>query len=488
MKKIKFLVAGLVAFSTSVLYAQNQQNKWLIGVGLHAVNHSSVNPIFNKFFKTKSWSIVLPLSKFTIGRSLTDHLALDLTASLGEVTNSRVGWNNFKDEFFLKAGLGLRFHPFSKNYWFDPYLRVGANYHKLDYSGKIYTISPGNTFATNKKDFFLVDGGVGINFWITENFGLNLESNYNCVPSVKKDYANIFQHTAGVNFRFFKKDKDKDGIPDDRDKCPDLPGLKQFNGCPDADGDAIPDHKDKCPNVAGAKEFDGCPETDGDGIPDNLDACPKEKGPKENNGCPYMDTDGDGVFDKDDACPTVPGLKQFKGCPDTDGDGTPDNQDRCTKEKGPKENEGCPWDIKKEVEDISLTFKDILFDFDRATIRPESLPIIKEAAKRMIERAPNSKFYVYGHTDNVGKPAYNKSLSLKRAQSVRIELIKAGVDGNRLVARGFGQENPKVLNKTYEGRQENRRVEIVIRNVNEALEIKSKGQIKMKYSSKEEAL
>ncbi|XCI74868.1 MAG: OmpA family protein [Flavobacteriales bacterium] len=470
MKKIKFFVTCLVVFAASALYAQNQQNKWLIGVDAHAVDHSSVDPIFNKFFKTKNWSIIPPFSKLTVGHSLTDHLTLDFTASVAEVNNSRAGWDDFKDEFLLKAGLGFRFYLFAKNYWFDPYLRMGVNYHKLDYNGKIYTISPGNTFTTPKKDFFLVDGGIGINLWITENFGLNLESNYNWVPSMKRDYANFFQHSAGVSFRFSKKDRDKDGIPDNRDECPDIPGLKQLNGCPDTDSDSIPDYKDKCPNVSGLKELDGCPDTDGDGIPDNLDACHKEKGPKENNGCPYKDTDGDDLLDKDDACPTVPGLKQFKGCPDTDGDGIPDNQDRCPKEKGGKENGGCPWDIKKEVENINLIFKDILFDFDRATIRPESLPIIKETAKRMIEIAPpNSKFYVDGYTDNIGGSAYNKSLSLKRAQSVKIELIKASVEGNRLVARYFGRENPKASNKTREGRQENRRVEIVIININEIL-------------------
>lgn len=461
MKKIKFFIRALIALAASDLYAQNQQNKWLMGVGAHAVDHSSVDPVFNKFFKTKNWNVVPPLSKFTVGRSLTNRLAVDLTASIAEIDNHKAGWGDmFKEEFFLKAGLGLRFYPLTKNCWFDPYLRIGANFHKLDYAGKIYEISRGNIFTTNQKNFFLVDGGLGVSFWITENFGLNLESNYNLVPSVRKAYANFFQHGAGVSFRFGKKDKDKDGVPDYEDKCMDIPGLKDFNGCPD---------------------------NDSDGIPDRLDGCPNEKGPKENNGCPYKDMDGDQVLDKDDACPALPGLKQFKGCPDMDSDGVTDNLDKCPKASGSKENDGCPWDIKKEVVEINLSFKDILFDFGKAIISDEaSKEVIKEASKRMNERAPNSKFYLDGHTDNVGESTFNKQLSLKRANTVRSLLIQNGVDEDRLISRGFGQEQPKVSNKTSEGRRANRRVEIVIRNIDESLEIEieSKDKINKKHISK----
>ncbi|XOD67082.1 MAG: OmpA family protein [Flavobacteriales bacterium Tduv] len=485
MKKIKFLVTGLIGLAASALYGQNQQNRWLIGVGAHAVDHSAVHPVFNKFLKTKNWSVAPPLSKLTVARSLTNHLAVDLAASMGEIDNHRAGWDRFKNELFLKAGLGLRFYPFAKNCWVDPYLKVGANFHRLDYKGKTYTISPSNTFTTDKKNFFLVDGGVGINFWITENFGLNLESNYNWVPSVRKDYANFFQHSAGVSYRFGKKDRDKDGISDDEDQCLNIPGLKQFKGCPDTDGDGVPQHKDKCPNIAGPKENNGCPykDTDRDGVPDKNDACPKVPGLKQFKGCP--DTDGDRVLDKDDACPKVPGLKRFKGCPDTDGDGVSDNLDKCPKVPGPKENGGCLWDIKKEIIEINLSFKDILFDFGKAKIRDEaSREVIKEAAKRMNQRVPNSRFYVDGNTDNVGKPAFNKQLSLKRANAVKNLLIENGVSKDRLISRGFGQEQPKVVNKTTEDRQTNRRVEIVIRNVDESLEIESKGKIKKKHISK----
>lgn len=136
-------------------------------------------------------------------------------------------------------------------------------------------------------------------------------------------------------------DTDGDGIPDHLDACPDEPGLAEFNGCPDRDGDGIPDHLDECPDVPGIAEFNGCPDTDGDGIPDHLDECPELAGTAEFNGCP--DTDGDGIPDHLDACPDKAGPKEFDGCPDTDGDGIPDHKDKCPDQAGPAENDGCPW-------------------------------------------------------------------------------------------------------------------------------------------------
>jgi hypothetical protein len=79
------------------------------------------------------------------------------------------------------------------------------------------------------------------------------------------------------------QDKDRDGITDDKDDCPSVQGLPEFNGCPDSDGDGIKDSDDVCPSSAGLLKHKGCPDTDGDGVPDNLDKCPFEAGTVE--GC-----------------------------------------------------------------------------------------------------------------------------------------------------------------------------------------------------------
>ena len=145
-------------------------------------------------------------------------------------------------------------------------------------------------------------------------------------------------------------DKDKDGIIDPDDKCPDVPGVKENDGCPldDKDQDGIIDKDDKCPDVPGTKEKQGCPDTekdtDGDGIPDARDMCPNVPGSKENSGCPFADRDNDGLRDDVDKCPDIPGVVKNLGCPidDRDQDGVVDGSDPCPDEAGPIANLGCP--------------------------------------------------------------------------------------------------------------------------------------------------
>ncbi len=93
--------------------------------------------------------------------------------------------------------------------------------------------------------------------------------------------------------------------------------TKTYSTRKDKDQDGILNKLDKCPDVAGPVENEGCPwtESDGDGVIDKDDACPTVPGPPENNGCPWPDTDGDGILDKDDACPTIPGMPEYNGCP-----------------------------------------------------------------------------------------------------------------------------------------------------------------------------
>lgn len=269
-----------------------------------------------------------------------------------------------------------------------------------------------------------------------------------------------------------RPDTDKDGVYDDVDKCPAVFGLARYQGCPipDTDGDGINDEMDSCVTVPGVARYHGCPipDTDKDGVNDEEDSCINVPGLPQFHGCP--DTDGDGIPDPQDKCPIVPGVAKYQGCPvpDTDGDGIPDDMDVCPNEPGPASTKGCP--IEKIAVAITADFKNILFNFGKSTIKPESGAIIARAAKTMNEQIPNSSFYIDGFTDNVGSVARNKALSKARAQSVVNLLIKDGVSKDRLLARGFGKEYPKCTNSTEEGRQCNRRVEVSIRNVNQKQE------------------
>lgn len=102
----------------------------------------------------------------------------------------------------------------------------------------------------------------------------------------------------------------------------------------------------------------------------------------------------------------------------------------------------------------------INFDTNKATIKPESKPIVDQIAV-LLKNNPGLKVSVEGHTDNTGTPARNKTLSKERAQSVVQALATAGIDRKRLSAVGWGQEKPIADNRTDEGKAKNRRVEIV---------------------------
>jgi OmpA-OmpF porin, OOP family len=103
----------------------------------------------------------------------------------------------------------------------------------------------------------------------------------------------------------------------------------------------------------------------------------------------------------------------------------------------------------------------ILFDFNKATIRPESRPALDEIGRYLREH-PDRRVYVIGHTDNVGGFDFNMTLSKARAGAVAAELTKSyGIAAARLKASGVGLQAPVASNATEEGRGKNRRVELV---------------------------
>jgi OOP family OmpA-OmpF porin len=441
MKNLKLGITALALTVASSVFAQTTTNPWVIGVGAHGVNHVaqrnnfsntfSFNNFKENLFGVSKYSITPPLSKLTVARSLGKGLVLDWQTTVGNVDNKRIGMDK---EFFLQTGLGIQFKGagllWDEESWFDPYLRVGANYLRHDYTGVtfpvtdskprgggVYTAYNEDGDLTGKANHFTVSTGAGLNLWVTKNFGLGVQGDYVSTPVDKSGIANFWQASASLLFRFGNTDRDKDGIPDKEDACPDTPGLPEFQGCPDTDGDGVPDKDDQCPDVAGPKENNGCPwpDTDGDGVLDKDDACVDVPGPAENKGCPWPDTDGDGVLDKDDACPTVPGLAQYQGCPK------------------PK---------KVTAEELEKNFGGVFFDFNKATIKAESKGALDAAADLIKKDGGN--YLLEGRTDAKGAEAYNLKLSRQRAASVVAALDSRGVDPNALKSIGVGKAKATV--------------------------------------------
>jgi outer membrane protein OmpA-like peptidoglycan-associated protein len=110
---------------------------------------------------------------------------------------------------------------------------------------------------------------------------------------------------------------------------------------------------------------------------------------------------------------------------------------------------------------VNLT-NDILFDFNSASLRSQSQQTLRDLASNF-RSYPDEQVTVEGHTDSVGTPSYNQTLSEQRASSVSNYLVGEGVPSSRITSIGYGETRPKATNDTPEGRQLNRRVEIHIR-------------------------
>jgi outer membrane protein OmpA-like peptidoglycan-associated protein len=106
-----------------------------------------------------------------------------------------------------------------------------------------------------------------------------------------------------------------------------------------------------------------------------------------------------------------------------------------------------------------LALTGVLFDFDKATLKAESDPVLGRV-RDLLAGEPALKLEVQGHTDNVGADDYNLALSNARAAAVVAWLTQHGIEGGRLTARGYGKTIPVADNRTDEGRAKNRRVEI----------------------------
>ena len=129
---------------------------------------------------------------------------------------------------------------------------------------------------------------------------------------------------------------------------------------------------------------------------------------------------------------------------------------------GPNSYYKNPFTVNLEF-DPPKTFvlDDVEFDFGKATLRAESYHTLDDLVD-YLKRKPNERIEIGGHTDNIGSDEENLVLSLERAKSIVTYLTAKGISDDRLVAKGYGAEEPIEDNSTEEGRQKNRRTEVKI--------------------------
>lgn len=143
----------------------------------------------------------------------------------------------------------------------------------------------------------------------------------------------------------------------------------------------------------------------------------------------------------------------FSRKPDADLDNVPDDEDKCpgTPLGAPVNYDGC-WIIEP-----------VLFDVDKSDIRPIHNETLDDVAEIMTRRGNGGKqLWVDGHTDSTHNSAYNQSLSERRSNAVKGALVSRGMSGSQLKTRAHGEGKPAQSNRTSEGRQQNRRVELKV--------------------------
>jgi outer membrane protein OmpA-like peptidoglycan-associated protein len=444
MRKIaSFLV---VLFSALVVFSQKTELTKRPSLGINFFFKDFVTPdLIGKnglpvVLRDGTWNKIVNMSpgmSVSYYQGLNDHL--DFMANLHGTFVNYPFFNGSKigsDKFLLESDANVNLKLLTDKYFMVPYLSAGVG------AGMV-----GGTYF-----YAYAPVGTGFQFNLGEGSFINLQWSYHLRVS---DYSNYnFHYSLGFSSPLTEKkapvvlatppppppppppaDTDKDGITDDKDKCPTVPGVAKYDGCPvpDTDKDGINDENDKCPTVPGLAKYQGCP------IPD---------------------TDGDGINDEEDKCPTVPGVARYQGCPipDTDGDGVNDEEDKCPTEKGLASNFGCP-DFTPALKEAA---KSIYFTSGTAKFAVPKRALSKlDTAISILVAHPNMKMTIEGHTDNSGNDKINKPLSQKRAETILQALIGKGISKDRLTAIGYGSEKPVDTNKTPQGKANNRRVELV---------------------------
>jgi outer membrane protein OmpA-like peptidoglycan-associated protein len=110
----------------------------------------------------------------------------------------------------------------------------------------------------------------------------------------------------------------------------------------------------------------------------------------------------------------------------------------------------------------TITLHNLHFAYNSYELLPKSLKFLRPIAQYLKSHA-NTNIIVVGNTDSIASRKYNNRLSTNRANTVKMELIKMGVDANRISTKGYGEDRPVATNKTTRGRALNRRVDFIIK-------------------------
>jgi len=423
--------------------------------------------------------------------------------------------NNNWWTFIIPFSMRFIISPFDMDVW-DPFLYVGAGGLYFNNDKQPLAVQPENIPA--KQDGFtgVIPFGGGFDVAVSDAVILDFSGGYNLtfsddlngytnknVPGVNG--TNDGYYNVGIGIIFVSgsgsSDKDGDGLTKREEK-----ELKTDPNNPDTDGDGLKDGEEVKttltdplnPDSDGDLLTDGVevreyktnplkPDTDGDGLNDSeeishntnplnsdTDADQLKDGDEVNK---YMtdpltaDSDEDKLSDGEEV--TI--LKTDPKNPDSDGDGLKDGEEVNMYRTDPlnSDTDGGTVDDMTEVNrgtnpldpdddivkmDVPIVLEGITFETGKSDITPESESVLQGALKTL-QTYKDIIVEISGHTDDVGSSSSNQKLSQQRADAVRTWLISKGIDPDRIIAKGYGEDYPRVPNNSPENRRMNRRIE-----------------------------
>ena len=443
----------------------------------------------------------------------TEALEAEVGGGFGRLAGVDTQNNNWWT-FIIPFDVRFILSPFDMDVW-NPYLYGGAGgmYFNVDKmplvpspqqtkeSGWTGIFPIGGGFEIGISDAFIIDISGGYTYTLSDD--LNGYNNKD-VEGTDKAYDGYYNFGVGLTFvnGYGASDKDGDGLTkreeleistDPNNPDSDGDGLQDGEEVrvyitdplnPDSDADALKDGKEvKTYGTDPAKA-----DTDGDLLTDGNEVNSLKTDPLDNDTDDDLlddgkevnkyktnplkaDTDGDGLNDGEE-------INKFRTDPlkaDTDGEGLKDGDEVNKYRTDPLnvDTDGGTVDDFTEVErgtnpldpaddvikiDVPIVLEGITFETAKFDITPESAVVLQGALKTLTTY-PDIIVEISGHTDNVGSNSSNMILSQKRADSVRLWLIRYGVDPDRIISKGYGEDYPRVPNDSRENKRMNRRIE-----------------------------
>jgi outer membrane protein OmpA-like peptidoglycan-associated protein len=440
---------------------------------------------------------------------LIDLLDLEIGAGYGLLAGED-SQNNYWETSIIPADLRLLVSPFDSES-INPYGYFGAGMLKWDIKDKPAVTTAGSP-EEDGFDLF-IPFGLGFELKLANSLLLDISGGYNAALTDNLDYF-ISQEddgfwSAGIGLVFTgesgSSDSDLDGLTLDQEKAigtdpenPDSDGdglidgleFNQYKTNPlgqDSDLDGLNDNEEVRNYTTDPNKMD----TDSDGLSDGDEVLKYKTDPlredSDNDGIKDFDeitkfksnptksdSDDDGLKDGDE-------LNKYKTSftnKDTDNDGLTDGDEIFKYNTNPSKEDTDEGTVSDKVEvdrgtnplnpeddvilDITsaIVLEGVTFASGSAELSPESEFILKRALVTLNVYS-DMTVEIRGHTDNVGKASSNLRLSERRANSVRNWLINKAVDPNRIIAKGYGEQNPIADNNSSEGRRLNRRIEFV---------------------------